>query len=634
MNTARMMTIFVSSVQKELAEERRALKSFVNEDALLRQFFNVFLFEDQPASDHRADEVYIAEVDRCAVYVGLFGNEYGYENTEGISPTEREFTRATESGKPRLIFVKGIDDDARHPKMQQLIRKAGDQLIRRRFNGTSELTSQVYASLVDILQERGIIRNRPFDDTVCHDATMKDIDDAAVTAFVRKARSERQFPFDPSTPVSEVLTHLGLLRENVLTNAAVLLFGRNPQKFIPCAEVRCMHFHGTEIQRPAPFYRIFKDTLFSQVDQATNFVLSVTNISVGTRALSNQAPVTPEIPPDVIREAVVNAIAHRDYTSGAAIQVAVFSDRVEVWNPGELIPPLTPESLRHAHRSIARNHRICEALFLAGNIEKYGTGTIMMIRESLAHSLPEPQFQQRGGEFSAVIGRDWLTERVLRDLNLNGRQYKAVGIVKQGGKIDNNEYQKLFNVSKPTASRDLDGLVDIGAFAQIGTTGKGTYYVLAAKGLIKSSISDAPAMGSQRAQRAHDNNQESGKAMKAIAHNCIKKQRVTKQYKEKKEADKRRTGTKSKQNRHQVTTQSALSRHQVEILSNCLKESDIVRLMRIAGRSDRTKFRHQVLNPLIEAGLVEMTIPDKPTSSNQKYRTTDKGRAWLAERDK
>ncbi len=79
----------------------------------------------------------------------------------------------------------------------------------------------------------------------------------------------------------------------------------------------------------------------------------------------------------------------------------------------------------------------------------------------------------------------------------------------------------------------------------------------------------------------------------------------------------------------QVGTKLALSQHQVDILRKCLIEAGITELMTIAGRTDRTKFRHQVLNPLIETGLLEMTIPDKPTSSKQRYRLTDEGRKIL-----
>src|SRR5436309_1836403 len=103
--------IFISSVQKEFTSERRALADFIKGDPLLRRYSEVFIFEDLPATDRRADNIYLDEVD------GLFGNEYGYEDAEGISPTEREFQRATQKHKPRFIFVKGTDDKARDPKM-------------------------------------------------------------------------------------------------------------------------------------------------------------------------------------------------------------------------------------------------------------------------------------------------------------------------------------------------------------------------------------------------------------------------------------------------------------------------------------------------------------------------------------
>jgi len=472
------MRIFVSSVQNELATERQAVKSFIENDPLLRRFFTVFLFEDLPASDRRTDAVYIDEVDRCDVYLGLFGSDYGFEDAEGISPTEREFVRATEKGKPRLIYVKGADDQNRAPKMQALIRKAGQQLIRRRFAGIAELTAAIYSSLVEYLEACGAIQSRPFEERPCPDASLEDVDTQAVANFVRLARLERQFPLPETTPVTDLLAHLHLLSGDQPTSAALLLFGRDPQRYFPAAEVRCMHFHGTQIQRPVPFYRIFKGILFEQVDMAVDFVLSKLDRSVGTRAESTQAPVRYEIPPDVIREAIVNAIAHRDYTSAGAVQVSVFSDRVEVWNPGTLPPPLTPETLRHPHGSIARNPRICEALFLARYIEKYGTGTLMMIRESLEHDLPEPDFVMRGGEFTTTIWRDWLTPEVLAGYNLNERQLKAIRHAKTTGRINNAQYREITGVSDSTALRELRRLTAIGVFEKVGDTGQSAYYAI------------------------------------------------------------------------------------------------------------------------------------------------------------
>ena len=110
------MKIFISSVQKEFATERKALAEYLSGDPLLRRFFECFLFEDQPAADQRADQCYLDEVDRCDIYLGIFGNDYGREDAEGLSPTHREFNRATEKGKSRLIYVKGANDGVRHPK--------------------------------------------------------------------------------------------------------------------------------------------------------------------------------------------------------------------------------------------------------------------------------------------------------------------------------------------------------------------------------------------------------------------------------------------------------------------------------------------------------------------------------------
>ncbi|MCX6925510.1 MAG: DUF4062 domain-containing protein, partial [Verrucomicrobia bacterium] len=474
----------------ELAAERRALKEYIQGDALLRRFFDVFLFEDLPASDRRADEVYLDQVDHCAIYLGLLGNEYGFEDAEGVSPTEREFDRATALGKTRLIYVKGSDDKSRHPKMLALVRKAGGQLIRRRFSDVAELTGAVSESLADHLVSKGLVQDRPFEEQPCPGATLAHLDADSVSAFVRRAREQRQFPLSEGASLPDVMTHLNLLLDGRPTKAAILLFGRNPQSAFPSAELRCMHFHGTEIARPVPFYQVFKGNLFKQVDQAIDFVLSKINRSVGTRAEGPQAPTQYELPKEVVAEAIVNAIAHRDYASAAAIQVSVFADRVEVWNPGELPPPLTPERLRHPHSSIARNHRICEALFLTRYIEKFGTGILMMIRESAAHGLPEPQFEQRAGEFVTTIWRDWLTNTVLARLQLNDRQRLAITHLKIHGRITNPGYQQAAGTTRATAIRDLADLIAKGVFTRHGAA-RSAYYTLSRNRLIIDS-SDSP----------------------------------------------------------------------------------------------------------------------------------------------
>jgi len=119
--------------------------------------------------------------------------------------------------------------------------------------------------------------------------------------------------------------------------------------------------------------------------------------AVGTRERSTQAPVAYEMPPEVVREAIVNAVAHRDYTSSGSVQVMLFSDRLEVWNPGTLPPSLTLEMLRHPHGSVPGNPLLAEPLYLTKYIERMGTGTGDMIERCRNAGLPEPEFTLTDG---------------------------------------------------------------------------------------------------------------------------------------------------------------------------------------------------------------------------------------------
>jgi len=245
--------IFISSVQKEFAAERAALRDYLRGDPLLRRFFEVFLFEDVPAADRRADDVYLDEVEHCDVYIGLFGDEYGVEDAQGLSPTEREFAVATRLHKHRLVFVKGADDRSKHPKMQALIQRSGAQLIRRRFVSGAELIAGVYAALVQYLESRQLIRTGPFDGAICSEASLDDLSAEKIRRFVSVARRARGFPLPADTATEQVLEQLHLVKHRQPTHAAVLLFGKQPQRFLISSEIKCAHFHGVTVQKPIPF---------------------------------------------------------------------------------------------------------------------------------------------------------------------------------------------------------------------------------------------------------------------------------------------------------------------------------------------------------------------------------------------
>ena len=203
--------IFISSVQSEFAEERAMLADYIRRDALMGKFFEVFIFEEMPAANQSPSKVYLAEVEQCDIYIGLFGNKYGWEDSEGVSPTEREYDCATANHKTRLVFITPASDE-RHDKEAALIAKAERDIVRRAFDTREALRTAVYSSLVRYLEEDGIIRWRPFDASTDNGATIDDLDEEKVKDFLRVAHSYRGFPLDETTSTAILLKHLDLAR--------------------------------------------------------------------------------------------------------------------------------------------------------------------------------------------------------------------------------------------------------------------------------------------------------------------------------------------------------------------------------------------------------------------------------------
>lgn len=396
--------LFISSVQAEFASERQALHDYILADPLLGRFFEPFLFEHLPALDQRANTVYLREVAQSQIYLGLFGRSYGFEDADGISPTEREFDRASELHKFRLIYLTHHAAADRDPKENALISKAQAFVVRKRFSTIEELKSAVYASLVHYLIDKEIIRQGPFDAALHPTATLEDIDEDKVRDFVRVARAKRGFRLQEGAAIQDIFTHLNLIEGDRVTHAALLLFGKAPQRFFISSEVRCVHFHGTIVEKPIPSYKVFKGDVFELVDQAEDFVLSKLDYSVGTRTQGASIPGKYEIPREIILEAIVNAIVHRDYTDNGSVQVMVFKDRIEVLNPGTLPLGWSPEKLKRPHASVPFNPLLAEPMYLKGYIERLGTGTADMVRVALENKLREPVFEQLE-DFKTVIFR-------------------------------------------------------------------------------------------------------------------------------------------------------------------------------------------------------------------------------------
>lgn len=473
--------IFVSGVQKELKEERFALKQFISDDVLFKDYFEVFLFEDLSVKSESAEAVSLKKVSESDIYLGLFWNEYGRVSKGALSATEKEYWQAKKEGKEILVFIKGRDEARRDKRLKALLFKIKDNQrghCYKRFETTIELKNVVYESLIDFLKKEGVIGKSIFDESVCRNVSLEDIDEEKVRWFLQVAKQRCKYPLNLDAPIKDVLAHLNLFSDEKPTNAAMLLFGKNPSRFFHQANIKCIQFPATEVQKPFTSYHIYEGNLFEQIDKTVAFVLDAIKFPVMQQEHTAQVKRQYEIPIFAIQEAIVNAVAHRDYNSVASVQVMVFIDRVEVWNPGRLPDILTVSDLRKPHASHPNNPSIAKPLYLANYIQQAGSGTLEMIRQCKAQGLPEPEFVSTRWEFRTILGRDIFTESVLSQLKLNEHQLKAVKYVKEKGKIINKEYQELCGVSKPMATIDLKSLVNKEVFRRTGTTGRGTAYIL------------------------------------------------------------------------------------------------------------------------------------------------------------
>jgi len=462
--------IFVSGVQKELKEERRAIKDFILGDVLLSEYFDVFLFEDAPAKSKSAESVYLGEVKKSDIYIGVIGQRYDSDGKNKISPTEEEFIEAKKLNKTIFFYIKGQNgenDKKRDEGTQRFIKEIGHPKSgynRKRFNDIPELTRLVYASLIDFLKEEGIVGRGAFDERICKEAKLSSIDEDKVRWFLRMAKAVRKYPLKQDTPVENVLTHLDLLKDGKLTNAAVLLFGKNPHKFFVQAEVKCLQFLGTEVKKPFVNYQVYSGNLFEQIDKAVAFVLDAIKFPVIQKAGSTRFHRPYEIPEFAIQEAIVNAVTHRNYNNTSGVQVMVFTDRVEVWNSGSLPPELTVEDLKKPHTSFPANPFIANILYLADYAQRAGSGTLEMIEQCLAQGAPEPEFVLiRNVEFRTILPRDIYTESFLQKASLNERQIHAVKLVREKRNISLSDLQEIYDeITRKTLYRDLQSLVDKG----------------------------------------------------------------------------------------------------------------------------------------------------------------------------
>jgi len=339
-----------------------------------------------------------------------------------------------------------------------------------------------------------LLKGTNWDGLINEDADFNEIDEETVRWFIKKAKSAGRLTiFEENENIKLIFEHLKLSIKGKLTNGALILFGKDPQKYFINAVLRIVRLKN---QSTIIGDRLITGNLFKQVHQGEEAIKNFINVRYEIKKLEREE--IWEYPLPAIREALINALIHRDYFKfNVQTQVKIFDDYIWFYNIGGLPEGITLEDLKRPHSSVPRNPLIVHIFYLAGLIEEVGSGIGRMIESLKSQGLPEPEFKEEMGGFSVRFYKDIYTEENLKKMGLNERQIKAVMYVKEKGKITNKVYQEINNTTKKTASRDLSILVEKEILKQIGVTGKGTHYVLIKKNLIGDK---GDIKGTQRGQ--------------------------------------------------------------------------------------------------------------------------------------
>jgi ATP-dependent DNA helicase RecG len=501
--------IFISSAQKELELERTAVAGLISTDPFLLQHGVPVLFEQEPPLPRPAKQPYLGVLKGCQVYVLMIANEYGSPDGE-ISATHHEYRLAQQLKLPSIVFFKGAKDAGRSPKVRNLIEEIKrDGFTYKRFHDREDLKplmlQALQRTLADVFgiqataaeiseSEQLIEAASTFDSALLADVSVESLDQDLLIQFNR--RTAANTAEQTLRSVGQALHAHGLAvwsakpEEFHATAAACLLFGKRPADRFPHCEILADAYDDVRVTGRPMGQGALNAPIPRALEQALDFIDKHTLHPRRVVGLNNVR--LDEYPLAALREALVNALAHRNYDDRSRkVFLRLFRDRIEVASPGYPPKPLTLAKLRRGnYRPCSRNPLIAQTLATLSVMEQRGSGFARMREAMLNHGLEEAKIEQQDGYFVVTLpGPAGNYDRIKTpaqatglitpavEAKLNERQKRVMIEAQQAGFVTSGWCQKTFNVVRDTANRDLVGLAQHGLLEPVGK-GRGARYVL------------------------------------------------------------------------------------------------------------------------------------------------------------
>lgn len=326
---------------------------------------------------------------------------------------------------------------------------------------------------------RQFIRNSTpfkFDRTPIASTSLEDLSLSKVKGFLDKSAA-RTGRYDVSgiEGMEQTLLNIGALApegfDPPVTVGGYLVFAKENPSLRPDFSrysIRCVRYGGSSPSSPIIDKADISGTLDKQIEEAQHFIMK--NIPLQARIVGTKRVEEYSYPEDAIREVVANAVIHRDYQmTGTYTQIAVYADRIEVFNPGNLAPGITVRNIKSAQFS--RNEVIAQILKDMDYMEEYGRGIDIVYSRMHEKGLLEPIFKNEANSFRVILLGPRFSELNKRQVEI-WHSLHELGVE---GKITAVEYASKFNISRPSANADLVQMIDMGLLTKEGS-GPNTHY--------------------------------------------------------------------------------------------------------------------------------------------------------------
>jgi len=320
----------------------------------------------------------------------------------------------------------------------------------------------------DLIEElKWQARGKCYDMMPVYESTEKDLDQDKIREFIQQKKIGKI----AEIPQELLRSYYLITQEHAhiyATTAGILLFGKQPQHYFTEAMIICSHFKGIE-GRDAIASIDCDGTLFNQFDRAFEFIISRLSKAFTIRGPRRNEIL--EIPPEAIREALLNMIVHRNYHQKSPSKIAIYQNRIEFFSPGTFFGPLNSQNLKIG-LSFIRNAAICKAFREAEYIEKMGSGLITIFKTYEERNLKTPSIIEGEGFVKCILPRELLGKVV--DAVVDELQ-PILALFDSATEITISDVIKNLHLPRTTAARRLEKLFKLGKLEKIGK-GRNTVY--------------------------------------------------------------------------------------------------------------------------------------------------------------